>query len=336
MPIASNGPAVINGLANNYDRAVCFDAPVAMDTGLYVFPEKTLIELCGDMMIRLGYAAMVANPPPGMIELLKSFLRDAQEQLYVRYDCLRTERWWAWQLQPGKRFYDTPIDCTKALNFRKITYAAIADNGGRALQAWDDLAALAAGVFVMPSIANGFEYEVTVAGTTGAVEPVWPVIAGDSVVDGTVTFTARVRAAETWLPIRQGINPLAFGSPSPGWPTNFELREYVEVWPEPDKVMVLWIKGHLGLKRFTEDADVPTIDHHPLFLFALANAKAHYRQPDANNYAQMATRMLNELVAGSHGVKRYHPQPSQLGMKSPSYGYEDCGYVWPLPRATWR
>lgn len=334
MPIASNGPAVINGFANNFDRAICFDAPVALDTGLYVFPERTLITLCNDMMIRLGFAAMVASPPPGMITLLKSFLQDAQEQLYVRYDVLRTERWWAWQLSAGKRFYDTPLDCTKALNFRKITFAAIADNGGRALQAWDDLAVVALGVFFMPTTKNGFEYEVTTAGTTGATEPTWPVTAGATVVSGSATFTARVSANETWTPITQGINPLGFGSPSPGFPTNFELREYIEVWPAPKSTVVLWLRGHLGLKRFTEDTDVPTIDHHPLFLFALANAKAHYGHPDANNYAQMASRMLTEYVAASHGLHRYHPTPSRLGLKDYPGTYDDCAY--PLPRATWR
>lgn len=331
MPIASNGPAVVNGITNSYDRAVCFDAPVAMDTGLYVHPEKTLAQLRTDQMVRLGFAAMTANPPPGMSLLLNSFLQDAQEQLYVRYDCLRTERWWGWQLQPGRRFYDTPIDCTKALNFRKISYAAISDNGGRALQTWTASTALAAGVFVLPTIQGDYEYEVTTAGTTAATEPVWPTTSGSTVINGSVTFTARAAASETWRPITQGINPLDFGSPSPGWPTHFELREYLEVWPTPKTVQVLWIKGHLGLKRFTEDTDVPTIDTHPLFLFALANAKAHYRQPDANNYAQMSSRMLSELVASSHGLKRYHPRPSMLGSK---YGNDDCH--WPLPRATWR
>lgn len=335
MHPGANGPPIPNGGNNNYDRVVCFDAPVAMDTGLYVFPEKTLSQLRADMMVRLGYAAMLANPPPGMKEELNSYLQDAQEQMYYRYSVMRTERWWAWQLQPGQRFYDTPIDCTKALNFRKITWAGIADNGGRALQLWKATTAYTAGQYVLPLVHGEFEYEVTVAGTTGAAEPAWPTTIGATVVDGTVTFTARAASSATWYPIFQGINPLDYGCDTPGYPTNFELREYIEVWPPPDKPLVLWLKGHMGLKRFTEDSDVPTIDTEVVFLFALAMAKAHRGQPDANNYASMATRMVNNMVAASHGVQRYIPRPSTAGMKYP-YSGDGYGPLWPMPIATFR
>lgn len=44
-----------------------------------------------------------------------------------------------------------------------------------------------------PTVANGYYYEVTVAGTTGGVQPVWPTTLGDTVVDGTVTWICRGR-----------------------------------------------------------------------------------------------------------------------------------------------
>lgn len=335
-PAGANGPIIVNGLLNNYDRPICFDSPVAVDTGLYADPvNKTLAQLREAMMVRMGMAAMLASPPPGLTQELNSFLSDAQEQLYARYDMLRTERWWNWQLTAGSRFYDVPIDCTKALNFRKIRWAGITDNGGRAVQLWTASVALSLGVFVTATIPNGYQYEVTTAGTTGATEPTWPTTAGATVVNGTVTFTTRVAAAATWLPLRHGINPLDYTmGAATGIPTNFEIREALEIWPTPNQTYVVSILGHLGIQRFAEDTDYPTIDTHLLFLFALANAKAHRGQADAGNYAQMAQRMVTEYIAGSHGTKRYIPRASTAGLKFGAY--HDDGYSWPWPRATWR
>lgn len=332
MHPGSNAAPIVNGGANNYDRAVCFDAPVAMDTGLFADPtEKTLAQLRSDLMIRMGYAAMLASPPPGMTEECNSYLQDAQEQLYERYSALRTERWWAWQMQPGARFYDVPVDCTKYLSFRKVTWAAAADNGGRALRAWMPSTAYALGEYLMSPTGLDLEYEVTVAGTTATTQPVWPTVAGGSVVNGTVTLVARRRKMVTWLPLMQGINPLDYGSPGQGTPTHFELTDRIEVWPAPSRPMVLWLKGHMGIKRFTQDTDTPTIDSRAVFLFALANFKAHKGHADAGNYAQMATRLIMGYTAGSHGVRRYLPRPSTLGMK---LGGDQI--PMPLPRATWR
>jgi hypothetical protein len=57
---------------------------------------------------------------------------------------------------------------------------------------WTVTTALALGVFIRPVVPNGFIYEVTTAGTTGGSEPTWPLISGNTVVNGSVTFTTRV------------------------------------------------------------------------------------------------------------------------------------------------
>jgi len=44
---------------------------------------------------------------------------------------------------------------------------------------------------VRPVTRNGYAYECTVAGTTGGSEPTWPTTPGNTVVDGTVTWTCR-------------------------------------------------------------------------------------------------------------------------------------------------
>lgn len=330
MEVASNGPAVINGVANNYDRLTCFDAPVAMDTGLYVYPTKTLVQMRADVMTRLGFAAMLGNPPPGMTDYLNSVIQDAQDQLYFRYNHLRTERWWAWQLTAGRAIYDTPIDCTKALDFRKITGAWLSDNGGRALRSFTPSVAYALGEFVNSTVPSTLEYEVTTAGTAAETEPTWPLAIGGTVVSGTVTFTARAPATATWSPMKQGIDPLQYSATQHGQPYFFDIGEYLSIWPIPDKTYVVWLRGHMGLKRLTQDDDTLTIDYTPVFLMALANAKSHYGQPDANLYFRQLEVLLGRYTAAGHGTKRYIPNPRDYA--STCADLAPCG----IPRATFR
>ena len=61
---------------------------------------------------------------------------------------------------------------------------------------WVALTALSLTNYRAPTTPNGFAYEVTTAGTTGATEPTWPTTIGATVTDGTVVFTCR-RAAIT-------------------------------------------------------------------------------------------------------------------------------------------
>lgn len=65
----------------------------------------TLINLRNRMMLRLGFGAQVANPPPGMTTLLTEFLQSAQTSLYKRYPARFTRRFFTWQMQAGDRFY---------------------------------------------------------------------------------------------------------------------------------------------------------------------------------------------------------------------------------------
>lgn len=44
---------------------------------------------------------------------------------------------------------------------------------------------------------NGYKYEATVAGNSGATEPTWPTTIGNTVVDGTVTWTCTAKIHES-------------------------------------------------------------------------------------------------------------------------------------------
>ena len=62
-------------------------------------------------------------------------------------------------------------------------------------EAFVGTAAVSLGAVVRPATRNGFVYEVTTAGTTGAAEPVWPTTAGTTVTSGTAVFTCRANYA---------------------------------------------------------------------------------------------------------------------------------------------
>lgn len=211
------------------------------------YESRTLLQLREMMMVRLGFAAQLATPPPGMTELLNSFLQTAQEFCYEEYSLFRMVRFYSWPLQDGVRFYDLPDNqeiCTKKLNPQKIKWVGVQDG-------------------------------------------------------------------QQWYPLACGIAPEVYTTTNyPGRPTRYEIRQCIEVWPAPqpmDPPMLLWIKGDFGLLRFTEDTDPCTIDWLVLFYHALANAKAHYTQPDAGNYMNLSIKRIGNLVAGSHMTARYMP-----------------------------
>jgi len=111
-----------------------------------------------------------------------------------------------------------------------------------------------------------------------------------------------------WRPLQCGINPVRYSSIINAIPDSYEIRQCIEIWPAPpDDTWSLRIKGYFGLQQFENDNDVTTVDYRAVFLLALANAKAHYGQPDANNYASQLTTFMGDLVAGSHMTRRYIP-----------------------------
>ena len=129
-----------------------------------------------------------------------------------------------------------------------------------------------------------------------------------------------------WQPLTCGIPPELHTHAHTGRPQRYEIRSCIELWPVPDAGGGrLIIKGRFELEPFAEPEHRTTIDSELVFLLALANAKAHYGQPDANNYiAQLETQILN-LVAASHHTRRYIPGQRETGDELAR------GYVEPRP-----
>jgi len=57
---------------------------------------------------------------------------------------------------------------------------------------WPPLTFYPTTIFRCPTVGNGYCYEVTTSGTTGASEPTWPTTVGSTVTDGTIVWTCRL------------------------------------------------------------------------------------------------------------------------------------------------
>jgi len=124
----------------------------------------------------------------------------------------------------------------------------------------------------------------------------------------TVEWVGIQDTRNVWYPMIQGIPPQLYTMITKPWrPARYELRSSIEVYPAPDQTYWLWIKGHFGLKSFVNPTDTTTIDCELVFLHALANAKAHYGQPDANNIEAQANAYRQELIAATHQTAHYLP-----------------------------
>lgn len=111
-----------------------------------------------------------------------------------------------------------------------------------------------------------------------------------------------------WYPFIEGIPPQLYTMIAKPWrPARYTIRQAIEVYPAPDQTYWMWFEGSYTLRPFAVDADVTTIDSEGVFLHALANAKAHYGQPDASNVEAQANAYRKELIAATHQTSHYVP-----------------------------
>ena len=114
---------------------------------------------------------------------------------------------------------------------------------------------------------------------------------------------------EEWQPLICGISPdLYSGGIQNSWPTHYEIRQCIEVWPAPGPdAGYLRIKANFGIGRFTEPTDKTTIDSEIVFNFALARARADAGKLGAKDYDNLVQSMIGDINAGSHHTRRYVP-----------------------------
>ena len=83
------------------------------------------------------------------------------------------------------------------------------------------------------------------------------------------------------------------------------LNGQIEVWPIPDQPYDLLVEYIADKPRFDRANDRPGVPDRLVFLYALANAKAHYRHPDAQASATAFQNMLGREKFRQKENRRY-------------------------------
>lgn len=116
-----------------------------------------------------------------------------------------------------------------------------------------------------------------------------------------------------WYPLIRGIPPQLYTMIDKTWrPARYDIRQGLEVYPAPDQVYFLWLRGHFRKLAFAADGDYTTIDSELVYLHALSVAKKHYGQPDADAVQAMANSYRAELIAGTHLTSHYVPGTTEV------------------------
>lgn len=120
-----------------------------------------------------------------------------------------------------------------------------------------------------------------------------------------------------WRELGEGITTEHWNTmDTPSFPSRYERYAQILIYPKADQVYTVRIWYVKDLERFTENSDRASLDDEMVMLHALANAKAHYRHPDAATYQGQLNSLLGSIRGqsfGSNGVYRRDviPPPMQ-------------------------
>lgn len=111
-----------------------------------------------------------------------------------------------------------------------------------------------------------------------------------------------------WRALSEGIPTEAWSTmDTQSYPIRYERFAQVLIYPKANQVYTIrfWYVKDLG--EFTQNNNRATLDDEMILLHALANAKAHYRQPDAQTYQGQLNQLLGSIRGQSfsnNGVYR--------------------------------
>jgi hypothetical protein len=296
-------------------------------------PGLTLLQMQTYLMQRLGFSNQAANPPPGMAALLTSIINEAQQGLYRRY--------------AQDTYIDAAppllVNPTDTLTLDNLAVQLLATATGKAHYGQKDASIIGnqfenylaeLKVRFPPNLVNILNDFLTSAQTYlyrryTALHTRrffrWKVIPGqrfyslkdnDEDILGAfhldpakkIEWVGIQDTRNVWYPLIQGIPPQLYTMITKPWrPARYDIRQAIELYPAPDQTYWLWMRAHFGLLAFSADTDTTTIDSELVFLHALANAKSHFKQPDANNIEAQANAYRAELIAGTHQTAHYIP-----------------------------
>lgn len=115
---------------------------------------------------------------------------------------------------------------------------------------------------------------------------------------------------QAWYQLIDGIDPLMYtrAQISTGWPTHYEIRSCIEIFPAPKAPYTLWIKGQFGVQPFSANTDTTTIDAEAIYLTATGMYMTDKGLAGAGAVLTQAGNYTAYIVAGQHGTRRYVPR----------------------------
>ncbi|EEO27788.1 hypothetical protein [Oxalobacter paraformigenes] len=108
------------------------------------------------------------------------------------------------------------------------------------------------------------------------------------------------------FPLSQGIAEKCREDETRSMPVRYDTIDgQIELWPVPDRAYGLLVEYIASRPRFAQSSDRPGVSDRLVLLYALVNAKAHFRHPDAQSVAALfASQMRRERVK-QHENRRY-------------------------------
>lgn len=104
-----------------------------------------------------------------------------------------------------------------------------------------------------------------------------------------------------------------------GVPVKYERYAQILTYPEADAVYTMRVWFVADLAAFTSSNDRASLDDEMVLLHAVANAKAHYRQPDAVTYQGQLNTLIASLRGQSFSSNRvYRRGEQQVSERKPT------------------
>lgn len=108
------------------------------------------------------------------------------------------------------------------------------------------------------------------------------------------------------IPLKEGIEPQHRTLNAGSVPARYERRDQIELYPIPQTdEYTLRFEYIKTLSPLIVNSDRTSLPSEIIYLHALSNAKAHYRQPDAETYASQLDALMNKLKAKHRSTKVY-------------------------------
>lgn len=123
-----------------------------------------------------------------------------------------------------------------------------------------------------------------------------------------------------WVELVEGISIHDRSTDILDRPLKYDRFEQMEVWPVPRAQFRMRREYVKALAPFAESNDRTSLPSELVFLFALANAKDHYKQADADRYEKQLDGLLARLKAKHRGQSVWE-RPTSARSKDEFYSF---------------